>query len=137
MLQLSAALRERIHDEARGSYPAEACGFLVGNGNATGVLVADVIPATNRAADRDRFLIDPRDVFEVMKGARAHGGEVVAVYHSHPDASPVPSMTDRHEAWGDWLHVIVSCEAGESCDARCWRLAERDFVAVPIVEEAA
>lgn len=82
--------------------PLEACGLLV---------VRDgqlrMWPAGNVAANpRAHFEVDPVDI-----AAAEAWGEVVAVWHSHPDGSPTPSLADRvmcAQSGLPWLIVTPS-----------------------------
>ena len=114
-----------VEEECRRSYPAEACGFLLGECTDSGCSIEEARPAVNRASRDDRFHIDAHQVFEAMRVARRNGTELLGVYHSHPDGAPEPSSTDRHDAWGHWLYLIVACAGGESTESACWRF-ERD-----------
>jgi proteasome lid subunit RPN8/RPN11 len=81
------------------------------------------------AEDRQRrYRIDPADHFAAIRQARATAAEIVGVYHSHPHSAPVPSETDRTEAFESFLFVIV----GPS-DTRAWRLVAGNFTEVPLV----
>lgn len=71
---------------AAKDYPAECCGLLV----RTEADLAYVACANVAAAATERFEIDPRSW-----AAAEDCGDVVAVCHSHPDASANPSMADR------------------------------------------
>jgi len=136
VLTLPAALAARIRQEARLCYPREACGFLVGDWVGNHARVRQAQAAANRATRNDRFLIEAADVFATMQAARAHGEEILGVYHSHPEADAVPSETDRAEAWGEWLHLIVACRGSAAAEMKCWRHAGDSFVAVDIQTEA-
>jgi cell wall-associated NlpC family hydrolase len=74
---------------AKSEFPREACGLvIVQRGRAR------YMPCGNLARGTDHFILDPADY------ARAEdAGEIVAVFHSHPNASCHPSAADR-----------VSCE---------------------------
>lgn len=87
----------------------------------------------NRAATNDRFLIDAADVFRAMQAARRGGSMLLGVYHSHPDGVDEPSATDRREAWGGWLHLIVATDGDEAGPMRCWIDAEGTWTQVPII----
>lgn len=123
VLRLAGEVSARLHDEALAAYPREACGFLVGRHARGKATVRRLLVAENRAARRDRFLIDARDVFEAMRSVRHDDSDLLGVYHSHPDAAPVPSAVDRSEAWAEWLYLIVSCRGGNSGaqEMACWR----------------
>ncbi|WP_141332211.1 C40 family peptidase [Myxococcus sp. AB025B] len=92
---VSAALTQ-----ARAESPRESCGLVV---RISGDLVYR--PCRNLAEGHAHFHLAPEDF------ARAESeGEVVAVVHSHPNASPEPSEADRVmcERWGlPWLIVNV------------------------------
>lgn len=92
--------------------------------------------AVNRAERDDRYHIAALDVFEAQRRARSFGEELVGVFHSHPDAPASPSSTDALEAWGGWVHLIVSCEAGEVTDMRCWQWDGGTFVPVSLESAA-
>jgi proteasome lid subunit RPN8/RPN11 len=73
---------------ARAEYPRESCGLVMADGR--------YLPARNLASSaREHFILDARDYARA-----AESGEIVAVVHSHPDASANPSDADR-----------VACEA--------------------------
>lgn len=88
-MNLEDAVVAGMFEHAAQDYPREACGL---------VLLVDgqqmYVPCTNAAEGNDQFTIDAKDF------ARAEDlGEVLAIYHSHPDTDSKPSMADR-----------VSCE---------------------------
>ena len=56
------------------------------------------------------------------------------MYHSHPDAPPVPSPADQAGACSGWSHVIVSVSgaSGES-ELRSFEVADRVLVEERVV----
>ncbi len=67
-------------------------------------------PVANAAGDRKRFFtLDPKQQIESMRTMRERGEELAAIYHSHPDAPPLPSLADieQHEYPGV-LYLIIS-----------------------------
>jgi proteasome lid subunit RPN8/RPN11 len=119
----------RAHGEA--TYPNECCGFLVGSATGDSVGVHDVIPASNDFADgspvesqRNRYVIDPDELYRVEMQARERKLGVVGVYHSHPDAPARPSEYDRERACPWYCYLIVSVQSGKSEDIRNWMLAD-------------
>jgi proteasome lid subunit RPN8/RPN11 len=86
---LTAAMR--LHAEA--CFPQEACGFIIGKGKK-----AQFMPCTNAAEQPElHFLISHTDY------ARAEDeGEILAIWHSHPNDSFEPSEAD-----------LAGCEASE------------------------
>jgi proteasome lid subunit RPN8/RPN11 len=122
-LDVAAVIREHVE----ASHPEEACGGLLGNANDDGDLrVAAAVPIENsRNGQRNKgYLIAPDDVLQLEKDAEAAGLCVIGYYHSHPNAPPIPSQSDREHAWPWYAYLIVSVYAGRSVGAQAWRLAE-------------
>ena len=122
-LVLPASLREAIGEHARSCYPAEACGFLIGAEDDRVASVTAVRHAVNTAARRDRFRIEPHEVFAAIRDARHDGRVVLGVYHSHPDGQARPSAVDEEEGWGEWLHLIVAAVNDTQPEYACWFLS--------------
>ena len=67
-------------------------------------------PVVNAAADKKHFFVlDPKGQIEAIRVMREHGEELGAIYHSHPDSPPQPSLADieQHEYPGV-LYLIIS-----------------------------
>lgn len=88
MLKISAQVGDAIHEHARTEYPKECCGLIVRT--ALGEYYHRCRNITQGDDAKDRFTIDPTD-WMVAEDA----GEIVAVVHSHPDASAQPTDADR------------------------------------------
>jgi proteasome lid subunit RPN8/RPN11 len=135
-LVIPAALCERILDHARHEQPRECCGLLVGaaaDGGAPAV-VRDIVPARNVLGSRIRYRIDPRDHFAAIRLARSLGRAVIGGYHSHPASPPVPSPTDRAEAWPGFVYLIAATGPGfRDCPLRAWELLEGNFTELTLV----
>jgi len=68
------------------AYPNEACGLVIAVGKkSTAVECANI-----STEPRYRFMIDPKDYARA-----ADMGEVIGVWHTHPDLPPTPSPADR------------------------------------------
>lgn len=77
-------------EHARAEFPREACGLVVEIDDSP-----QYFPCKNLAQNQSDFILDPVDY------ARAEDtGKVLAVFHSHPNATATPSQADR-----------VACEA--------------------------
>lgn len=90
LAELTDELRQAMLEHAAAEAPRECCGLLL-RLTETGALA--YLPALNLyagAAGEDRFQLDP----QAWPDAEALG-EVLAVVHSHPNASANPSMADR------------------------------------------
>lgn len=124
-MTITAAVIAEIEAHARETAPEECCGLLLG---APDRITASV-RAGNTADDRRRrYNIDPRDHFSAIRHGRALGLEVIGAYHSHPGSAPIPSETDRAEAFESFVFLIVS-----GYDLRAWRLSSGNFTEVPLV----
>jgi proteasome lid subunit RPN8/RPN11 len=91
--------------QAEAAFPLEACGLVVKVGKKTRVL-----PCRNTHSDPGRaFMIDPNDY-----AAAEEIGEVLAVYHSHPNNTAEPSMADLAScaALGLPWHIVSWPQAG-------------------------
>ena len=77
-----------LAEHAAGEYPNECCGLVV---RRPGDVEAVYWPCRNASTEPGRqFVIDARDW-----AAAEDAGELLAVCHSHPDASANPSSADR------------------------------------------
>lgn len=124
-MTIPSSVLDAIRAHALEASPEECCGLLLGNGDG----IRASVRARNVAEDRQRrYRIDPADHFAAIRQARATAAEIVGAYHSHPHSAPVPSETDRTEAFESFLFVIV----GPS-DTRAWRLVAGNFTEVPLV----
>ncbi|MDF9755470.1 proteasome lid subunit RPN8/RPN11 [Pseudomonas sp. TE6288] len=96
---MDAQLLEALREHAAADYPREACGLVVERAGQQ-----QYHRCRNTAAEpSEEFRIDPRDY-----AAAEDLGEVVAVVHSHPDASSRPSSRDLAmcEATGVPWHIL-------------------------------
>ncbi len=125
-LSISVRHLHAVEHHAARTYPAECCGFLLGDPGASGrVRVHRALPARNErrgAVAGSSYLIAPETVLAAQREARGLGFEVVGYYHSHPDRPAEPSATDREDAWPGMSYLIVSVENGHPVAVRSWRL---------------
>lgn len=134
-LLLPAGLARAMAAELEEAYPAEGCGVLLGRVEGGDRRVTELAGAENRWPDRDdRYLVDPGTLRRLMEREDHGGPRVLGFYHSHPDAEPVPSGTDRELAWPWYLYLIVPVEAREAGEGRAWTLEDGgdDFVERPV-----
>jgi proteasome lid subunit RPN8/RPN11 len=117
---LPAELLETITNAAEVGYPDEACGLLVGTVKPDGmVLVTNVEPAPNVASGSrtDRFEVDPRVRFALIRRLRGSAECLIGHYHSHPDHPASPSRRDLEMAFEpELVWVITSVLRGRAAD---------------------
>lgn len=128
-LLISQSHYDAIIDHARRELPIECCGLLAGLIDGGTGRVSQHFPIRNDLASPTEYLTNARDLLDAMKATRAAGTHVLAVYHSHPASTPVPSRKDiERNTWGDAaVHVIIGM-AGESAQVRAWWLGEEGAV---------
>lgn len=118
-IEISASLREQLAQEARNAFPRECCGLVEGVREGAIVRIVRLHATRNLVDASDRFEIDPKSQFALMRALRGTGREVVGCYHSHPNGRAEPSARDLAEA-GEmdfvWLIVAVAGEVS-SLDA--------------------
>jgi proteasome lid subunit RPN8/RPN11 len=99
-LRLPDKLLQRLYACAQAAAPREACGLIV-RGPRGRLLFHS---AGNLAGQPDQqFVLDPL----AWQGA-ADLGEVVAIWHSHPNASAQPSMADRAQCEATALPWVIT-----------------------------
>ena len=107
--------------------PLECCGVLGG----VFPEVSLFYPLCNADASETTYNADPRDIFLAVRDLRDRQAEILAIYHSHPMSTAVPSKTDlRTNYYGDLPRIIVSL-LGVRPEVRVWRLDEHSFMELP------
>jgi proteasome lid subunit RPN8/RPN11 len=133
LVRLASQAVETIRREAVRTYPAEACGALVGPGEGA---VSETLPLPNVEASspRTRFTVSPRDYLEVEETADARGLVLLGFWHSHPDHPARPSPTDRAHAWPGLLTMVIAVDRGEPGELTAWDVPgpEEPFRQLPL-----
>lgn len=104
----------------RAALPDEACGLIGGKGD----VALSCYPVRNVAANpRSGFVGHPGDQREALCRIEEAGQRLLAVYHSHPRTSPVPSRADLAEAPSlDVLMLIVGLMRPAAPQIRVYRI---------------
>ena len=128
-MQIPRGLLADIWRHLAAVYPAEGCGFLLGQRTADGaVVVEDQRPVPNRreadGGGRRRYLIGSDELRAAEREAGAGGRQVVGTYHSHPDALARPSPYDTEHAWPWYEYLIVSIVSGVPREQRVFQLRD-------------
>ena len=110
---------------AEAAYPEECCGLLAGRDRqGGGVAVTRAVAGDNVSpGPGDRFEVDPKVRFDLMRELEGGPERIVGHYHSHPDHPASPSERDLDMAFEpDLFWLIVAVENGAAAGARAWRL---------------
>lgn len=120
-VRIAYAVARQIADHALAEAPKEACGILAG----TGERIRRAVPLNNAAASSEaQFRFDPNEQLKALKALDAAGLDWLGVYHSHPNAPPIPSAEDIQAAVDNsLLHLIVSLESAKP-RLKLWLLDE-------------
>jgi proteasome lid subunit RPN8/RPN11 len=127
-LTVSAELARRLLNPARRGSPNEACAL---GGNADQGRVTTVHLARNRLASPHRYEVDPADLVGILHAIEAAGGDLVAIFHSHPTSASAPSPTDLRQARYAAIHLIAGVAAGR-LTLEAWRLDGLHVTRVPL-----
>ena len=115
MIQIEKSAWETMVAHARGAYPRECCGAMLGvedDGNRT-VKVARPMRNAFEGAQEDTYQLDPAEQMAVEKEARAQGLSVVGIFHSHPDCDAYFSKRDLQNSCPWYSFVVLSIQKGE------------------------
>jgi proteasome lid subunit RPN8/RPN11 len=131
-IQLPAAMRDQVVDDARRALPNEACGLIVGDRPvAEGGGPLRWVPLANAAASPFRYEIDPEDLLRVTIETETSDEAIWAIVHSHVASPARPSPTDvRQSFYPDALYLLVSLAVEEADPAtgqpglRAWRIVD-------------
>lgn len=107
---------------AKNDSGSEACGLIFGQ---EGVGVRYVAVRNVHPDSAKNFLMDAEAVIASMEEADAAGEELVAVFHSHPSAAPIPSEGDKstpHIGPGSPVYLIVGLEDPQHPLLAAWRM---------------
>lgn len=121
-LRIPDAVWNELIAHLESAYPGEGCGVLVGRRGDGARRVTEAVPSENEWSTRDdRYSVDPDLLRELLVREEEGGAAVLGFYHSHPDAEPVPSSTDRELGWPWYHYLIVRVAGGEAAGARLWQ----------------
>jgi len=117
-LRIPTALYEAMIDHLRSTLPKEGCGIIAMKAD----LAVELFPGTNTEASETRYNMDLTEIVDAFDVIDRNEWELGALYHSHPNSSPIPSETDLANAfYPDALMVIVSF-ASDPPDTRAYRV---------------
>jgi len=106
ILKLPRPLVNDILTQAQQSPENEICGLIGGHDHNA----QRCYPIDNAAVNQQRrYIMDPKEQIDAMRQMRENDEELIAIYHSHPHAPALPSITDLNEAeYPEAAYLIVS-----------------------------
>lgn len=133
-LIVPVSLWAEVVAHARSEWPNECCGVLAGHLAGPTGQVTRCFPVRNRLASPTEYETDAADLLAAFRAMRQEGLELLAVYHSHPAAEPVPSRRDvERNTYGEGVvHLIVGL-AGPAPVMRAWRLTPSGCLEVELM----
>ncbi len=145
MMRIEKAAWAVIVGHARGAYPDECCGAMLGlpQGGGASALIAVPLENAYHGSQKDRYEIRPEDLLAVDRQARSEGLELIGIYHSHPDCDAYFSVTDLQNSCPWYSFVVVAIREGRFDHAKSFRpnadqtVAEPEELAYPDLEERA
>jgi [CysO sulfur-carrier protein]-S-L-cysteine hydrolase len=129
-VRLPRAIVNQLLHLAQKSPQEEICGLISRDRDG----FKKCYPVANAAGDKKRFFaLDPREQIAAMRSMREHGESLAAIYHSHPDSPPLPSLADveRHE-YPDTLYLIISLGTRGVLEMRGFHIRGREIVETAI-----
>jgi proteasome lid subunit RPN8/RPN11 len=129
-LVLTAGQLQELEQAVAVGFPAEVCGLLVGRLVSSRVKIERVVMAENLNRERacDRYELDPQTFLRTDHEARQEGLDILGIWHSHPEAPAMPSVTDLERAWEGYSYLILSVTRQGKVKGRSWRLLDGRFL---------
>lgn len=103
MLRIPGHIVHWIVSHAEAESPREACGLLLGKDE---VKLAFGVPNIHPYPER-AYMMDPKSQLHVFQEQERLRLELLAIYHSHPQGHPKPSLDDLEQAYYRVPYVIV------------------------------
>ena len=128
-LQISREIYEQMIGHAKGVYPQEACGFLVGKAG----VAKYFLQIENMDHSTVTYTMDPRQQLKAFKRISGDGLELLGIFHSHVASAAEPSQTDRQMAfYPEVSYLIVSLANMNQPDLKSYRIAGDEVTAEEI-----
>ena len=122
-LKLPRPLVNHILSQAQQSPENEVCGLIGGHDQNA----QHCYPIDNAAADQTRrYQMNPKEQIDAMRQMRDNDEELIAIYHSHPHAPALPSVTDLNEAeYPEAAYLIVSLNTIGVLEMTAFRIKDK------------
>lgn len=112
MVRIPNTILQKMINHALRKAPMECCGILAGKGKT----VLRMYEMTNADESRTSYVTSPEEQLEVFREMEREDLNMLAIYHSHPDTIPFPSVSDvRLAFYPDVAYIIISLKDGGTC----------------------
>ncbi len=114
MIEIEKPAWETMVGHAQSKFPNECCGAMLGRMDGDHKVVTVAVPIENAydGAQESRYEISPQDLLAAEREARAHGMDLVGIFHSHPDCDAYFSETDLKNSCPWYSFVVLSVKNG-------------------------
>jgi proteasome lid subunit RPN8/RPN11 len=115
MIEIEKTAWSAMVEHAQSTFPNECCGAMLGRVDGDNKLVSLAVPIENAydGAQGARYEIKPEYLLAADREARAHGMDLVGIFHSHPDCDAYFSETDLKNSCPWYSFVILSIKNGQ------------------------
>lgn len=122
MLRIDRAPWREMVEHAEATYPNECVGVMLGLSQDEGKTVQTALRMenVNPGSQRERYVLDSRDLLAADAEARRRGLELIGIYHSHPDCDAYFSSTDLKNSCPWYSFVVLSVQQGRYHHANSW-----------------
>jgi|SRR5208283_1030113 len=129
MLTIKKTDLQSIYAHCNREYPNEACGILAGHDGKA----ERVYQMVNAKPSRSYYFMDPQEQFNVMKGIRQKGLDLVGIYHSHTASRAYPSPTDiRLAYYSEAVYLIIALTDRRNPSVRGFTIVDERITEVPL-----
>jgi len=145
VIRISEKLSNRIKAAAVAAWPEECCGLLAGRAEGGGrVTVTRIAESPNVAPTggggdggesglHDRFEVDPKVRFDLMRELEGGIEAIIGHYHSHPGHPAEPSERDIDMAFEpELVWLIVAVREGRAGEMTAWQLDRETRTVRPV-----
>ena len=132
-IALATHLIKAMIDHARGEFPNECCGVLIGRPE----VFERVVPITSIPPSPDSYFMNPEEQIEIFTELGKSGESLLGIYHSHPEGPSSPSETDIRLAFHpDAVYLIVSLKNKNKPEVRAFRIEKQEVTEIFINKTA-
>jgi proteasome lid subunit RPN8/RPN11 len=121
MIRIPKSIYEKMVDHAKKERPLECCGILSGKEKT----VQKIFELENIEESPVQYSMSPQEQMKVFEEMEKESMEMIAIYHSHPNTIPFPSVTDvRLAFYPDVSCIIISLKEEENPVMKAFQISK-------------